>query len=334
VSIVVRSTRHLGRLGPAIGLAIGLAASLVLTACGSEKDEPAADGADMRTVASAYGEVEVPAKPERIVAVSYDTPWQLQSLDVKPVATQDYGKWVDTFTPDQQEFVDGVATIGSFGEVNYDAIVKADPDLIVGDVYEVDEKSYARLSDIAPTVIVEGGFRGDWKAIVTGLAEATGADQALGEREKAYADKLAGLKEKYAAQLALRWATVSVGEAEAEFSVLYPTGIIGAALQELGVTPAPGIPDAAPEPGYQSYSFERLDEILGTADVVVVPANADGTPWEPFAAIKSNSLFTALPAATSDSVFDVPYGVTDYDTALTFLDDVETKILEPLAARS
>lgn len=328
----MRTTRYLGRLA----VALTVAAALALSACGSEDDDPgtSGSGSGTRTVASAYGDVEVPAKPERVVAVSYDTPWQLQSLDVKPVATQDYGKWVDSFTPAQQEFVDGVATIGSFGETNYDAIVKAAPDLIVGDVYEVDEKSYERLAEIAPTVIVEGSFRGDWKAIVAALAEATGAGDALDEREQSYTTKVAELKEKYADQLALKWATVSIGDAEAEFSVLYPTGIIGALLDELGVTPAPGIPDAAPEPGYQSYSFERLDEILATADVVVVPGNADGTPWEPFAAIKGNSLFTALPAAKSDSVFDLSYGVTDYDTALQFLDDVETTILEPLAARS
>ncbi|WP_215816390.1 ABC transporter substrate-binding protein [Pimelobacter sp. 30-1] len=327
---MVRTPRYLGRLG----VALTLAAALALSACGSEDDDPGTSGADTRTVASAYGDVEVPVKPERVVAVSYDTPWQLQSLDVKPVATQDYGKWVDTFSADQQAFVKGVATIGSFGETNYDAIVKAAPDLIVGDAYEVDEKAYKRLSEIAPTVVVKGGFRGDWKAIVSGLADATGAGKALGEREKAYTAKVAELKEKYADQLALTWATVSIGDAEAEFSVLYPTGIIGALLDELGVTPAPGIPEASPEPGYASYSFERLDEILATADVIVTPANADGTPWEPFAAIKSNSLFTSLPAAKSGSVFDLPYGVTDYDTALAFLDVVETKVLEPLAARS
>lgn len=327
---MVRTPRYLGRLG----VALTLAAALALSACGSEDDDPGTSGADTRTVASAYGDVEVPAQPERVVAVSYDTPWQLQSLDVKPVATQDYGKWADSFSADQQAFVKGVATIGSFGETNYDAIVKAAPDLIVGDGYEVDEKAYERLSEIAPTVIVKGSFRGDWKAIVAGLAEATGARDALDEREKAYTAKVAELKEKYADQLALRWAAVSVGDTEAEFSVLYPTGITGALLEELGATPAPGIPEAAPEPGYASYSLEKLDAILGTADVVVVPADADGTPWEPFAAIKGNGLFATLPATTSDSVFDLPYGVTDYDTALQFLDDVETTILEPLAARS
>ncbi|MDQ6525487.1 ABC transporter substrate-binding protein [Nocardioides sp. LHD-245] len=326
----MRTTRYLGRLG----VALTVAAALALSACGSEDDDPGTSGADTRTVASAYGDVEVPAQPERVVAVSYDTPWQLQSLDVKPVATQDYGTWVDSFTPAQQEFVKGVATVGAFGETNYDAIVKAAPDLIVGDAYEIDEKAYERLADIAPTVIVKGSFRGDWKAIMAGLAEATGAGDALAEREEAYAAKVAGLKERYADQLALTWATVSVGDAEAEFSVLYPTGTVGALLDELGATPAPGIPDASPEPGYASYSFERLDAILSTADVIVVPANADGTPWEPFAVIKSNSLFTALPAARSGSVFELSYGVTDYDTALQFLDDVETTILEPLAARS
>ncbi|MFJ9313909.1 ABC transporter substrate-binding protein [Pimelobacter simplex] len=327
---MVRTTRHLGRLG----VALTLAAALALSACGSEDDAPGTSGAETRTVTSAYGDVEVPARPERVVAVSYDTPWQLQSLDVKPVATQDYGKWIDSFTAEQQAFVKGVATIGSFGETNYDAIVKADPDVIVGDAYEIDEKSYRRLSEIAPTVIVEGSFRGDWKAIVAGLAEATGAGEALREREQAYDAKVAELKEKYADQLALRWAAVSVGDAEAEFSVLYPTGTTGALLAELGAVAAPGIPDAAPEPGYASYSLERLDEILATADVVVAPAGADGSTWEPFAAIKGNALFTALPAAKSGSVFELPYDVTDYDTALTFLDAVETTILEPLAARS
>ncbi|MDV6276522.1 hypothetical protein R3Q06_23770 [Rhodococcus erythropolis] len=83
---------------------------MVVTGCSSSSVD--SEPTDVRTVASAYGDIEVPASPERAVAASYDTSWQLMFLAVKPAAVQDYGKWISEFTPERHAFVDGPPTIG------------------------------------------------------------------------------------------------------------------------------------------------------------------------------------------------------------------------------
>ncbi len=169
--------------------AVAVVGAMVVTGCSSSSAD-SSERTNIRTVASAYGDVEVPVSPGRVVAASYDTPWQLMSLGVKPAAVQDYGKWISEFTPEQQAFVDGLPTIGLFGEMNFEAIAAADPDIIVGDADEVDQATFDRLSGIAPTVIVKGESRGDWKKITTELAEAIGKTDVLESTRTAYEENL------------------------------------------------------------------------------------------------------------------------------------------------
>ncbi|MFI2591563.1 ABC transporter substrate-binding protein, partial [Rhodococcus erythropolis] len=76
--------------------AAAVVGAMLMTGCSSSSAD--SEQTDVRTVASAYGDIEVPVSPQRVVAASYDTPWQLMSLGVKPAAVQDYGKWISEFT--------------------------------------------------------------------------------------------------------------------------------------------------------------------------------------------------------------------------------------------
>lgn len=324
--------------------AVAVAAlALVATACGSDDGadgsaptttatQPPATGPESgtRTIATAYGDVEVPVAPQRVVAVSYDTPWQLMAVGVTPVAVQDYGQWISEFTAEQQAFVDGIPTIGAFGEPNLEAIAAADPDLIVGDAYEIDESLYDQLSAIAPTAIIGGDDRGDWKAISAGIADAAGAGDAVAAARATYESELARIRSTYADALALPWAHVSLGNNEAEFSVQFPTGIVGSMLfTELGATWAPSLPDDQPEAGYESYSFEQLGPFLADAQVVVHPLNADGSTNAAVQAVLDSPFFTP-PAKAAGHVFGNPVMVTDYVTATAYIHDIESTILQHL----
>lgn len=343
--------RSYARRGAAIA-ALAIAA-VALVACGSDDGEPgatstgdapsttaaadgvsttaaAADGDDVRTVSTAYGEVEVPTAPQRVVAVSYDTPWQLQAVGVRPVAVQDYGRWIDEFSAAQQDFVAGLPTIGSFGELNLEAIAAADPDLIVGDFAEIDESLYEQLSAIAPTAIAGGDARGDWQAIATTVADAAGAADASTAAIATYDAELARIKQTYAEQLARPWAHISLGNSEAEFSVQYATGVIGRMLfEELGATQAPSLPDIEPEAGYESFSFEEMGTILGDAEVVVHPLNSDGSDNPAVAAVLASEFFNP-PAKTAGQVYGLTVSVTDYATATEYLHEIEDTILTQL----
>lgn len=304
-----------------------------LTACSSPPDsDEAGSVTDTHAVETHYGEVEVPVEPQRIVAVSYDTPWQLMSLGVTPVGAQDYSNFLASFDDDRKDFIADVAPVGTYGEIDYEAVLALDPDLIVGDAYEIDEEIYEKLTEIAPTAIVFGENRADWKTVVADLAAAVGADESLDDAKAAYDDRMSELQETYADVLAENtFAPTTFGNQEVEFSIMYPTGVVGSIYDELGVTYAPGIPDGDFEAGYESYPYERIPEILGEADVIVAPSQNDGTDYEALQTLFDNSLFASLPAAVDGHVYRFPMGVTDYVSATAYLDQIEENVLSVLA---
>ncbi|MDN6537624.1 MAG: ABC transporter substrate-binding protein [Corynebacterium variabile] len=319
------TTRRVRRIAVALTATVGV---LAASACSSDDDS---DSNDTHTVASAYGDVEVPENPERVVAVSYDTPWQLKSLGVTPVAAQDYSDYSDGISAEQKEFLEPVETVGKFFELDMEAVAKADPDVIVGDVLEIDQELFDKLSEIAPTVIVEGETRGDWQPIVGMLADAVGAEDKLEDSKAAYEDRLATLQEDYRDVLADNtFADIGPMEDAANFYIAYPSSIVGAIYQEVGMKLAPSLPTGAFPKGWEEYSTEKIGELLGGADVVTVTAKPDGTVAPVMQSVLDNTLFKNLPATKNDQVFPVFGEVTDYGSATVYLDTIEEKILRPL----
>lgn len=305
------------------------AAVLTAAACGTSDGGQDDDG--RRTVDSAYGQVEVPDDPERVVAVSYDTPWQLKSFDVTPVGAQDYGDYSQGFTDEQMEFVEQADPVGKFFDLDIEAVAAAEPDVIVGDVLEIDEDIYTKLSEIAPTVIVEGETRGDWKAIVGEIAAAVGAEDALEETTAAYEKRLGELQDEYRDVLdTYSFASIGPMADSANFYINYPSGILGAVYEEVGMRTAPSVPTGEFPKGWEEYSTEKIGELLGDADVVLVPVLTDGTVDPVMQDIIDTPLFRQLKAAQDNHVVTIDGLVTDYESATAYLDVIEDKILAPL----
>ncbi|RLP77560.1 ABC transporter substrate-binding protein [Mycetocola tolaasinivorans] len=312
--------------------ALTLTAGL-LSACSTGAAPASSEGASAtRTFASAYGDVKIPEKPLRVAAVSYDTPWQLMSLDVKPVAAQDYGKWIKEFSDTQQDFVKGVPTAGSFGELNYEALAATKPDLIVGDAYEIDESVYKRLSAIAPTAIAKGKDRGDWQGLTEQIAEAVGKTDAWKGAKSTYETERDRIKTTYAAQISGNsWAHFSLGDDAGQFSIQEPTGAIGnLVVNELGMKYGPGVPTNYDASGYHSYPFEQLGTVFTGVSVALHPINQDGSVPQGIQDVLNNDLFTRLPVAQAKHVYGLKTSITDYVTATEWLHEVEKTVLSAL----
>lgn len=280
------------------------------------------------TVSSAYGDVDVPENPDLVVAVSYDTPWQLKSLGVAPVAAQDYS---DGISEEQREFLEPVDSVGEFFELDIEAVAKAEPDVIVGDVLEIDQETFDKLSEVASTVIAEGETRGDWKPIVGMLADAVGAEDKLEESKVAYEDRLATLQEDYKDVLADNtFADVGPMDDAANFYIAYPSSVVGAIYEEVGMKPAASLPTGEFPKGWEQYSTAKIGEPLGDAGAITVTAKPDGTVDPVMQSVLDNSLFKNLKATKDDHVFPVFSGVTDCESATAYLDTIEEKILKPL----
>ncbi len=288
------------------------------------------------TVTTAYGEVEVPSDPQRVVAVSYNTPWQLEAVDITPVAMQDYSAFADSFTAEQQELIAGMEnTVGGFFELNVEAVMAAKPDLIVGDVLEIDEKTFQELSKIAPTAIFEGESRGDWRTIGAGVAEAVGRTEVFEQSRSSYDAELARIKSTYAQVLEQPWAAIASGDVEGGFSTLYPGGEVGALFfDDLGANLAASIPEEAEgDRGWMYISPELTTSVLDGAEIIVAAASADGELPEDLAGTVKSKLFTDLPAAKNGNVYQVYSSVTDYATASDWLSTVERDVLQPASAK-
>ncbi len=151
-------------------LAVGSALVIALTACGTGGATDAAGAQDAgaeetRTVTHLYGESEIPAAPRNVVAASVTATPVLLSLDVPVVAagttspsalTDDNGFFAQ-WAPVAQER--GVEPLPG-PEISLEAVAAAGPDLIVGNGFgadAIDEATYEKLSEIAPTVVYGEG---------------------------------------------------------------------------------------------------------------------------------------------------------------------------------
>ncbi|ALJ18952.1 ABC transporter substrate-binding protein [Microbacterium sp. No. 7] len=195
------------------GLALG--AALALTACGSSTpasgDEAAADGTSSAaategfpvTLDTAYGEITVDEKPQKIVALSASYVDALAAMGVETVAfsagVADEAAFAASFP-----WLEGVATgpmdpalVNAEYQPVLEAIAKYDPDLILANTWQVDEDLYTQISSIAPTFVGVTLGNNDWNVTLDAIGELIGepdaADAAAAKVEEAYAAASAGM---------------------------------------------------------------------------------------------------------------------------------------------
>lgn len=132
-------------------LAIGM-----LSGCGSEQDS--APGGEAVTITHKFGETAVPANPSRVVTVGWTDQDYVLPFGVVPVSAREFFEeyndypWVKAATGGK-----GVPTWGA-DEIDFEAIAAQKPDLILAIYESIDEQTYQRLSQIAPTVIQSADY--------------------------------------------------------------------------------------------------------------------------------------------------------------------------------
>jgi len=157
----------------AAAAAVVLLAMGMVTACGSEQ-ESAPQTAAVK-IAHKFGETEVPANPSRVVTVGWTDQDFVLPFGVVPVSTraffEEYNSypWVKAATGGKE-----LPTWGE-DEIDFEAIAAQKPDLIFAIYESIDQQTYDRLSQIAPTVIQSADYPDEetpWDAqlITTGRA--------------------------------------------------------------------------------------------------------------------------------------------------------------------
>lgn len=146
-------------------------ATLGLTSCGGTTSaEPTGE---TRTVTDVEGtEMEVPANPRRVVALSEPTLDGALALGVTPIGTIS-GRGQSGVPNYLADLAGDIPLLGGVANPNYDVIANADPDLILVDGTSINNNPEAMkiLRQIAPTYYA-GYAGGDWRPTFENVADA------------------------------------------------------------------------------------------------------------------------------------------------------------------
>jgi iron-siderophore transport system substrate-binding protein len=183
-----------GRIHTTLGSLLALGALLVTAACGgSDQPEapaaPAGDPAFPRTVTHAMGTTEIPARPQRVVALDNTLSGAVLLLGTELVGYTTLEAadepLPDYLGADAEQFGANAVPVGLLSSPNVEAIAALEPDVILSaKVRHAD--LYDQLSRIAPTVFAEA-TGATWKDNIRLTGQVLGAEaqaeQAIAEFE-------------------------------------------------------------------------------------------------------------------------------------------------------
>jgi len=289
-------------------LPLVLVLMVALSACGAnsknEQENPSAQGGSEPTTEtqsgtvtyqSETGPVEVPAHPQRIVALT-NAP-NVLSLDGTLVG-------VDEWTNQNPLFTDKLNGVTVVSENDLEKIIEQQPDLIIAGT---EMKNIDKLKEIAPTVVFTWGKR-DYLAQQLEIGKLLGKEKEaqawMDDFSKRAAELGKQVKEKYGENT-----TVSVIETDSKsFYVFGNNWARGteALYQAMGLNMPEKVKADALGPGYYTLSPEVLADYAG--DFVVLSRSAAGDnsfmkseTWSNIPAVKNNHVIEIDSEASSYS---------------------------------
>lgn len=242
-------------------------------------------------VTDARGNVEIPVNPLRIADISGSTE-ELLILGYKPIFTgnTDMGN-PSEITPILKKELPNVSTAGWFQtEVNLEAIIAANPDLILAGPTQA--KIYDQLSKIAPTVMVPYGFNA-FRERFAFVAQIFDKKLEMDEWLKEYDQRAQQLHEKVVG--ITKQETFAVIEAtQKEIRIYSRTGIADLIFNDLRLPQTPG----TPEPDAWGGKVTSLEELSTfNPDHVILLSENDqnilelSKMWSNLKAAKSGNIY-------------------------------------------
>jgi len=137
-----------------------------------------------RTVETDHGPVMVPGRAERVVCADFFGAFAVVDLGLVPVGAG--GSGFSGVGEPYATLLADVPSVGDFLEPDLEAILEAEPDLILRTI-DTDDEMYKRLSAIAPTVVLS--FQQlDLISVANRIGEVLGREQEARELLEAYRD--------------------------------------------------------------------------------------------------------------------------------------------------
>jgi iron complex transport system substrate-binding protein len=254
-----------------------LAACLVLGACGggggteatgsagSAPPPPTEPSAYPVTVDHKFGGTTVEQAPARVVTVGFTDHDAVLALGTRPVGVREwYGDkphatfpWAQAALGDAQP-----AIIGDGSAINYEAIIDAEPDLIIAIYSGITEEQYRKLSDIAPTIAQQGRYHDwgqPWQETTRQIARTLGRPGKGEELIRGVEDRFAAARAAHPEFAGTTAAMGQFGDSAGTFVLLHPDDPKAAVLTQLGFTVPDSIKDLVQREQRTEFAFERLD---------------------------------------------------------------------------
>lgn len=293
----------------------------------SSESTSSADESTTKTVKTAFGDVTIPSKPMKAIALEGGA-GPLLSAGFTPIATAD-GKFEDSFTPEEYKKIADLPVILGPDGFEMEKIAELKPDMMIGFVRggkpgePLDDKKKAefeKLNAIAPTVLLRTDGAAEVKNVAFEMSKLLGADKAAESSKEAYDKKAAEIKSKYSGVLGeKKFAAV---DAYKEVTVYSPSSWLGGILTDIGAQIVPLGAEVKDANG-AFISFEELGK-LDDADIILHESTLDGQPGPGAADLAAKPLWKELPAVKDGHAYGVKYFFADrHETALMVLDQLD-----------
>jgi iron complex transport system substrate-binding protein len=331
---------------------IGGAAALLLGGCrgsGDGQDTGNDESARTRTVDTPRGQVEIPAEPQRVIAIYTHDLANALALGLPVIAGPGTTGQPDAPFPDYLkrmfgEELAGVTPIAYQPEINFEQLAALRPDVILSGIFgdAVDDPGYERLDEIAPTVTYLYSEGEDysivpWRPVLRQNGEQFAREAAAEDWISRFEERAADLRER----LAPDWSGATYALVLPTPEGVYLSGSEGGHIpdtlsEELGFTLADSVSGLLADAGQlqqggANVSFERLGE-LDDADVIFVPVltGPNGVPDRSgLESLTAQPLWSRLPAVRAGEVHEFTVDII-YESgpmAMAFLDVVEDSLL-------
>lgn len=315
-------------LSSMLALALGACGGATTSAPSTTVSNSTEDAKTVRVVDDSGAEVEIPAKPQRIVSTSVALTGTLLAIDAPVVASGgsapnmtglDEHGWFEQWAGIAKER--NVESVFMNQELNLEAIQAQNPDVIIVSATGGDSHMdhYDQLKEIAPVLVIDYNSS-DWRDVTKRVAEL------LNTREKAdkiladFSEKLNDVKSQINVPTDPVDVAVYADHGGGSMSVGLPTAPQSLILADLGFTVADE--GVIPEKGRTDFSFTTVEQALQALrqkTLLLV-----GTSKEEKDKLMANKTFESLPAVQSGQVYELgsPSFKLDYYAALDLVEHV------------
>lgn len=277
-----------------------VAATVVVLAsgCGSSGESASAEPVERNTVTAMFGEVSVPANPEKVVVLEGRRDLDIAlalDLPVTGVPAMEPGE-MDLPAPIPAELTAAADELFLRGQVNLEAIAAADPDVIISRFSDV-EPIRAELTAIAPVLAIGDQDTSTWQQDLRLVAEATGRGDRANKLIGDYTKRVADLKKKYDAVLAANTFAPMNYDLESDSTDTRAQRLLSTVMSDVGMKPSAAWKKSLDGTKAQ-YGPERMKTGFGDADGLVVLVS-EPKAW---ASVQAKPLYRQLPAVANGHV--------------------------------